>query len=143
MNSIRTRGKKSAPHLDPGAGEGPQRGIPMETRIRLLAVGLLLGLALRPAWGQPHPQEALGAPGHEPSGQPRAVAADVPVDDLDRGTPRRAVEGFLQAAGARDYRRAAGYLDLRRVPPGEAETRGPQLARHLKIVLDQKLPIDT
>ena len=114
----------------------------MKTRIRLLAVGLLLGLALRPAWGQPHPQEALGAPGHEPSGQPRAVAADIPVDDLDRGTPRRAVEGFLQAAGARDYRRAAGYLDLQRVPPGEAETRGPQLARHLKIVLDQKLPID-
>ena len=35
----------------------------MKTRIRFLAVGLLLGLALRPAWGQPHPQEALGAPG--------------------------------------------------------------------------------
>jgi MscS family membrane protein len=114
----------------------------MKTLILLLAVGLLLGPALSPARGQPHPQEALGAQGHEPRGQPPEVASAVPVDDLDRGTPRRAVEGFLQAARARDDRRAADYLDLRRVPPGEAEIRGPQLARHLKIVLDQQLPID-
>jgi hypothetical protein len=36
----------------------------------------------------------------------------------------------------------AVYLDLRRFPAEEAKTQGPQPARHLKIVLDQQLPID-
>jgi MscS family membrane protein len=71
------------------------------------------------------------------------VAPDIPVDDFDRGTPRRAVAGFLRAARADDYRRAAEYLDLRDLPADEAKTMGPQLARHLKIILDQKLPIDS
>jgi MscS family membrane protein len=114
----------------------------MKTLVLLLSVGLLLGLTLRHARGQPQHQEAVGAHGHEPTGQPRAVASDVPVDDLDRGTPRQAVEGFLQAARAHNYQRAAGYLDLRRFPAEEGESRGPRLARHLKIVLGQKLPID-
>jgi MscS family membrane protein len=93
--------------------------------VLLLSVELMLGLALRPAWGQP-----------------REVASDIPVDDLDRGTPRRAVEGFLQAAHVHDYRRAAEYLDLRRFPADEAKSLGPKLARHLKIVLDQHPRID-
>jgi len=114
----------------------------MKTLVLLLSVGLLLGLALSPTWAQPHRPDAVGAQGHEPSGQPPAVASDIPVDDLDRGTPRRAVEGFLQAARAHNYQRAAEYLDLRSVPAEDAKLLGPQLARHLKIVLDQQLPID-
>jgi hypothetical protein len=101
----------------------------MNTRVRLLSVGLLLGLALGPAWGQPHRQEAAGAPEHETTGQPRQGASDIPVDDFDRGTPRRAVEGFLQATRAHNYRRAAEYFDLRRIPAEEAKILGPQLAR--------------
>jgi MscS family membrane protein len=114
----------------------------MKTRIVLLSVGLMFGLALSHVWGQPHPQTAVGAQAHEPSGQPQEVAPDIPVDDLDRGTPRRAVQGFLQVAGAHNYQRAAEYLDLRRFPDGEAPFLGPKLARQLKIVLDQNLPID-
>src|SRR6267142_828736 len=104
----------------------------MKTLVLWLSVGLLLGLVLSPAWGQPHHQEAVGVQGHEPRGQSRAVAPDIPVDDLDRGTPRRTVEGFLQAARAHNYRRAAEYLDLRRFPGSPAEILGPTLARHLK-----------
>src|SRR5512132_4312998 len=114
----------------------------MKTLVLWLSVGLLLGLALCPAWGQPPHQEAVGVQGHETQGKPQAVASDIPVDDLDRGTPRRAVEGFLQTARAHDYQRAAEYLDLRRFPPSTAKIMGPQLARHLKIVLDQKLRLD-
>jgi MscS family membrane protein len=114
----------------------------MKTLVLWLSIALCLGLAVSPAWGQPSRQAAVGAQEHESSGPPRRVASNIPVDDLDRGTPRRAVQGFLQAVRAHHYERAAGYLDLRRVPASEAETRGPQLARHLKIVLDQKLPID-
>ena len=67
---------------------------------------------------------------------------DIPVDDMDRGTPRRAVQGFLQATRTHDFQRAASYLDLRHVPAREARIRGPQLARQLKIVLDQTLQLD-
>jgi hypothetical protein len=117
-------------------------GFSMKTLVRLLSVGLLLGLALSPAWVQLPSQATVGAPEHETTGQPRQGASDIPADDFDRGTPRRAVEGFRQASRARDYRRAAEYLDLRRFPAEEAKILGPQLARHLKIVLDQQLPID-
>src|SRR5882724_5717209 len=114
----------------------------MNTRVQLLSIGLLLGLALSPAWGQPHHQAAVETQAPEPSGQSRQAPSDIPVDDLDRGTPRRAVEGFLQAARAHNYRRAAEYLDLQRLPAEAAKSQGPQLARQLKIVLDQQLPID-
>jgi MscS family membrane protein len=114
----------------------------MKTLVLWLSVGLLLGLALDLAWGQPHHQEGVGVKGQAPSAQPPAVAPDIPVDDLDRGTPRRAVEGFLQTARVHDYRRAADYLDRRRVQAGEATSLGPTLARHLKIVLDQKFHLD-
>jgi Mechanosensitive ion channel MscS, C-terminal len=117
----------------------------MKTLILSVSLGLLLGLAVRPAWGQSNRQETVKAPGHESSAKPPAVGPDIPVDDFDRGTPRRAVAGFLKAARADDYRRAAEYLDLRDfgLPADEAKTLGAQLARHLKIVLDQKLPIDS
>src|SRR5262245_58205520 len=114
----------------------------MKLRVLLCSVSLLLGYAVNAPCGQLHLQETVGTQGHKPSGQPGQVPADIPVDDLDRGTPRRTVEGFLQAARARDYRRAAGYLDLRQVPAEEAASLGPHLARYLKIVLDQRLPID-
>jgi MscS family membrane protein len=114
----------------------------MKTLILSVSLGLLLWDDLGPAWGQPQRQKTVEAPGHAPSAKPPAVAPDFPVDDFDRGTPRRAVAGFLQAARADDYRRAAEYLDLRDFPADEAKTLGPKLARHIKIVLDQKLPIE-
>jgi small-conductance mechanosensitive channel len=52
------------------------------------------------------------------------------------------VEGFLHAASARDFQRAAQYLDLGDFPSAEAKTLGPNLARHLKIILDQRLAIN-
>ena len=39
----------------------------MKILILSVSLGLLLGLAERPAWGQPQGQEAVKAPGHEPS----------------------------------------------------------------------------
>src|SRR5262245_30498008 len=114
----------------------------MNTRILLFSVGLLLGYTANVTCGQLHLQETVGAAQHEPSVQTGPVPLDMPVDDLDRGTPRRAVQGFLQAVRAHDYHRAARYLNLQQFPTGEAESLGPQLARHLKIVLDQRLPID-
>jgi MscS family membrane protein len=114
----------------------------MKTLVLWLFAGLLVGFASNLAGGQLRLQAAAEAPAHEPSSQPRQVTPDVPVDDLDRGTPRRTVMGFLHAVTARDHQRAANYLNLQRFPAEEAQILGPQLAHHLKIVLDQKLPID-
>jgi len=66
----------------------------------------------------------------------------VPDDLLDRGTPRRAVRGYLLAAADGDYERAAEYLDLRNLPRAISEADGPSLAEDLDIVLQRHLWID-
>src|SRR5512132_3072700 len=43
----------------------------------------------------------------------------LPQDEFGRGTPRGAIHGFLSATAARDYGRAAAYLDLSRLPIAE------------------------
>jgi len=58
------------------------------------------------------------------------------TDTLDRGNPRSAVTGFLEACGDRDYARAAQYLDLNAIAPENRATRGPQLARQLEEILN-------
>jgi MscS family membrane protein len=100
-----------------------------------------VGLALRGAillapvgWaGAQEPPPLATAPA-----QPAAAAAPAP----DLSTPRRAMRGYLEAARARDHARAARYLDLRDIEPALRQSRGPQLARQLKDVLDQTLWVD-
>ncbi|HEU4407237.1 MAG TPA: mechanosensitive ion channel domain-containing protein, partial [Polyangiaceae bacterium] len=50
------------------------------------------------------------------------------------------VEGFLAAAHRGQYARAAQYLDLRGVP--NAKAAGPELARKLAEVIDQRLDVE-
>jgi len=69
------------------------------------------------------------------------TTASAPVA-LDRGTPRAAVVGYLEACREADYELAATYLDLAPVRRSERAERGPILARQLKDVLDQTLWID-
>jgi MscS family membrane protein len=95
-----------------------------------------------PGWAEPHRPGPQGAVESGSAASSPSVATDVTVDDLDRGTPRRAIQGFLRATRAHDFERAAGYLDLRAVPAWEARALGPELARELKIVLDQTLQVD-
>jgi MscS family membrane protein len=64
-----------------------------------------------------------------------------PQDPFNRGAPRGSMHGFLTASRARDYARAAEYLDLRGLPSDEQD-RGPELARRLKTVLDQTIWVD-
>lgn len=113
---------------------------PFESHIlgfRLVAVFFVLLLA------------ASGAPAAEPSApaetpaaaQPEPVPAG-PVDDFERGTPRSSMEGFLIAARAADWERAAAYLDLRGTPRSQREEQGPLLAKQLKTILDRSLWVD-
>lgn len=74
-------------------------------------------------------------PGAEPPAP--APAPSVPEDEFGRGSPRGAVQGYLEACRKGDYERAARYLDLRR-----AEGEGSILARQLRVVLSRTLWID-
>jgi MscS family membrane protein len=74
---------------------------------------------------------------HTPSPTPAG-----PADELNRGVPRTAMLGYLEAARDGDYVRAAEYLDLRRRGSNQREDKGPTLARHLKVVIDRAFWID-
>jgi MscS family membrane protein len=108
------------------------------TRVRWPAS--LLGLVLVLGAGGVPAQTGPAAPGPGTGSPPAPPSA--PLDELGRGTPRGTATGFLEATRHGDYRRAAAYLDLRRLPPAEAETQGPVLARQLRVVLDQALVQD-
>ena len=58
------------------------------------------------------------------------------TDPLGRNTPQGSVFRFLEACHARDYSKAAYYLDLRRVTPADRNKSGPDLARQLEDLLD-------
>jgi MscS family membrane protein len=65
-----------------------------------------------------------------------------PEDDFHRGVPRSAMRGFLEACWAGDFKRAANYMDLRRLPVAQRDKKGPVLAEDLCTVIDRTLWID-
>ncbi len=85
---------------------------------------------------------ATPAPAGEAAPAPSGPASPPGEAEPDGGGPRGSIAGFLVAARAGDFARAAEYLDLRRIPAAERARRGPELARDLKIVLDRTLWVD-
>jgi MscS family membrane protein len=57
-------------------------------------------------------------------------------------TPRKAMRGYFEAARAGDHGAAARFLDLEEIRSQNPGVDGPDLARKLQAVLDQKLWID-
>lgn len=104
-------------------------------RARWTIAWWLLVAGLAPTGSAAQGAEATPGPAPTPTVQR-------PVDDYDRGTPRSAVRGLLAACGAMDYKRAAEFLDLRRIRVTEREDVGPVLARQLCLVLDRTVWID-
>jgi MscS family membrane protein len=94
-------------------------------------------LGAEPAAAQTEP--AAPAPS---AAEPAPQLPQGPEDPYDRGTPRGAMVGFLETARSGDWERAVEFLDLRSIPSDERATRGPELARRLKLVLDRALWID-
>jgi MscS family membrane protein len=121
------------------------------TRNACALVTLLLQLSAPLAFAQEEPtlKDMLGVDQTEEAVEtsdaevtPAPVASAGPVDDYDRGVPRTSVEGFRDAAEKGDWKRAAEYLDLRKLPGDMDASQGPELARDLTIVLDRALWID-
>lgn len=65
-----------------------------------------------------------------------------PDDQYDRGVPRKMMANYFNAVKEGDLKRAAHYLDLRRLPTGYTQSDGPELARQLKVVLDRSLWVE-
>lgn len=65
-----------------------------------------------------------------------AVPAAPPSDPLNRTNPRSAVTGFLVSCHAKDYTKAAQYLDLHQIPASRRTTQGPELAKQLEAILN-------
>ncbi len=69
-----------------------------------------------------------------------ALQAQTPAsqvqDPLGRTTPQEAIFQFLQSCHARDYTKAAHYLDLKGIPAGLRAKQGPILAAQLEDLLD-------
>jgi MscS family membrane protein len=59
-----------------------------------------------------------------------------PRDSLGRTSPQEAIMQFLETCHARQYAKAAHYLDLRQLPKADRDQRGPDLARQLEDLLD-------
>ncbi|MGZ8422425.1 MAG: mechanosensitive ion channel family protein [Nitrospira sp.] len=127
----------------------------MGTHMSMVRLGLIgLALLVVAVWAAaaqrsmaetsraPALKEAIAGAGQPGAGAGPLVQEPVPDDEFKRGTPRSMVQGFLEAARARDFDRAANYLDLRDVPAGRDSSQGAQLARQLKVVLDRVLWID-
>jgi MscS family membrane protein len=57
-------------------------------------------------------------------------------DPLGRTSPQTSILHFLEACHARDYSKAAYYLDLRKMPPADRAKAGPELAAQLEDLLD-------
>jgi MscS family membrane protein len=74
--------------------------------------------------------------------KPRKAASAGPVDEYGRGNPRSCVKEYFKATRNGDYKRASKYLDLRNLPQWMDASQGPELARHLKIVLDRTIRVD-
>ena len=74
--------------------------------------------------------------------KPAIEKLEVVQDEFERGTPLTSFKGFLKATEERDYEKAVQYLDIRRLPKRLDKRKAPELARHLKIVLNRMVWID-
>ncbi len=119
---------------------------PSKSRRRTALAGLVLLFActalVSPSGAQPTLKDVLDQSAGSVDEAAAPDSSEIPDDELNRGTPRAAVEGFLKAARQHDYERAAEYLFLGRLPQGLSISDGPRLARELKIVLDKTLWVD-
>ncbi len=101
------------------------RGMLLFRSTAMLVLGLLLA----------RPAQAKSLPATAP--QPVASSQQADADPLGRSTPHGTVAGFLRVTKAKDYARAAEYLDTRKKAAAAEE-----LAKQLQIVLDRGLKVD-
>jgi len=84
-------------------------------------------------------QLPAGMPG---SSAPGPATTPQQLDPLGRTTPREAVYSFLEACHARNYIKAAQFLDLSKTASRDRKRQGPVLALQLEEILDRDVDLD-
>ncbi|MEH6388432.1 MULTISPECIES: mechanosensitive ion channel family protein [Pseudomonas] len=97
---------------------------------------LLALLFISIAWMTGGPVAAQG-PAPEATDEATEEQPAVPEDPLGRTTPRGAFGGYIHAMAEESYDEAAEYLDLSGLPRRIARQGGAEIARRLRIALDQ------
>ena len=123
--------------------------------LALLRVASIVGMLMvrRAVWGGVQTTKRRGRPAGGIRIAPLQVMAVCVIlvllssrvvwaDPLNRDSPQSAVTAFLQACHSKDYRRAARYLDLRKLPSNERSKQGTQLAEQLGQILDADTRFD-
>ena len=112
--------------------------------VRASCTGLLVAVSV--LWAGSTPGQALlqkaAAPANSQAAAPSAAAPAPPVpeepkDPLGRDSPYGTVVGFLKAAEQSDWKTASEFLDSKQLPE-----RKQELARQLKLVMDEGLTLD-
>jgi MscS family membrane protein len=85
-------------------------------------------------------QGVLGQP--EGSGAPKQAASNTAQDPLNRESPQSSVYSFLEACHKKDYVRASGYLDRRKLTQSDRSQIARQLAEGLGQILDRDAQFD-
>ncbi len=71
-----------------------------------------------------------------------ATYVEIPEDKFNRGQPQSSMKGYLTAARANDFERAAHYLDFRNLNKSTLAVGKEELARQLYVVLNRTLWVD-
>lgn len=112
----------------------------MTTKLRPLALLFALLALLAPGplarAQEPTVRDLLKSEGVAPAEGAESAERAAPARPGE--TPRSAVRAYLEACNAGDYEAAAKFLEL----PPRARENGPEVARELKVVLDQTLWFD-
>ena len=77
-----------------------------------------------------------------PAGAENNEITRAPEDILGRGTPADSINGFLTAASAGDFEKAANFLDLNGLPIHAHRVGGAELARQLNHVVSRSVWMD-
>ena len=72
----------------------------------------------------------------------RGGGSPAPADPLKRLSPQSAVVSFLETCKAKDYTKAAQFLDLRKIPSEARLSKGNVLAQRLELILQHDPQFD-
>ena len=109
-----------------------------------IALGALVAIPTQTVFGQTATASAdVKPPKPATTSTSSASGASVKVaDPATASTPRRSLSAFLRACEAKDFVKAAEFLDLRALPRGKDAREGPELAALLYRIVVTRINVD-
>ncbi len=107
-----------------------------------IALGALVAIPTQTVFGQTATASAEVKPPKPASSSSSASASVKVADPATVSTPRRSLSAFLRACEAKDFVKAAEFLDLRGLPRGKDTREGPELAALLHRIIVTRINVD-